>query len=143
MIDTKGFTVIEVVAVLVMIGILSAVVIARSREDSAGRVAARDTIVSHIRYAQILAMKSDTGCGIRFNTDQYWVFKNNSSGDQVTFPGGDALFAIHPDLGTANEVIYFDSWGSPHTSSSLAAARPTGIIGSLGLTLNEDTGFVQ
>ncbi len=141
--DNTGFTMIEIIAVLVIIGILSAVAAPKLMDTGADAVSARDTIVSHIRYAQILSMKSDTGCGIRFNSSQYWVFRNNSPGDQVVFPGGDSLFTIPSDLGTASEIIYFDSWGRPHTSSGLDADRATSAIGSLGLTMTTDTGFVQ
>ena len=134
---------IEIVAVMVIIGVLMAVAIPKMVDTDADVVSVRDTIRSHIRYAQILAMKSDTGCGVRFDTSQYWIFRNNSPGDQVVFPGGDSLFSIPSDLGTANEIIYFDSWGSPHTASTLDSVRATGAIGSLGLTLITDTGFVN
>lgn len=134
---------IEIVGVLVILGILTAVAVPKLVDTDAGSVSARDTIISHIRYAQILAMKSDTGCGVRFNTSQYWVFRNNSPADQVVFPGGDVLFTIPSDLGRANEIIYFDSWGSPHTAATLTASRATGAVGSLGLTMVTDTGFVQ
>lgn len=134
---------IEIIAVLVIIGIVSAVAVQRSSQDNSETVSGRDTISAHIRYAQVLAMKSGRGCGIRFNRDEYWVFRNNSPGDPVIFPGGDQIFSISRDLGRAREIIYFDTWGSPHTAAGLNAPRATGPIGSLGLTMITDTGFIQ
>jgi MSHA pilin protein MshC len=141
--DSNGFTMIELIAVLVILGVLTAVAAPKLIDSGAGSVTSKATIVSHIRYAQILAMKSDTGCGIRFNGSSYWVFRNNTVTERVTFPGGDNEFTISSDLGTATEVIYFDTWGSPNTSADLNSDRATGVIGTLGLTMTTDTGFVQ
>lgn len=134
---------IEIVAVLVIIGILSALALPRFADTSAEGVGARDTLISHIRYAQILAMKSNTGCGIQFTGNTYFIFTDGSPENPVTFPGGDSVFILPDAFGTAAETIYFDPWGSPHTGPGLDSDRPTSVIGNLGLTMITDTGFVQ
>lgn len=134
----------EIVAVVVITGILSALALSRFAGTSAEHVSARDTLISHIRYAQILAMKSNSGCGIKFTGNTYFVFTNRSPENHpVTFPGGDSVFPLPDTLGTATETIYFDPWGSPHTGPGLDSARQTKAIGNLGLTMITDTGFVQ
>jgi type II secretory pathway pseudopilin PulG len=145
--NNKGFTIIELISIMVIIGILGTVVASRVVDDKSESIATKDVIKSHIRYAQIMAMKSNTVCGIDFNTNTYSLFRNNSTADKITLPGNDGTdFPISSSLGTASETIYFDLWGSPHTTSVLmttATMRPTGSIGSLGITMTIDTGHVQ
>lgn len=141
---SKGFTLIEIISVLVILGILGAVTASRVMDNSAESIAARDVIKSHIRYAQVMAMKSNKICGINFNTSTYSIFRNNSTKDRISLPSHDGTdFPISESLGTANEIIYFDLWGTPYKNKTLTKLRSTGSIGNLGITITEDTGYVQ
>ena len=127
-----------------IIGILSAVAASRMGDSQADTVSARAVIKSHIRYAQIMAMTSDTICGIQFSANTYVIFKNGSTSDRISLPGNDGTsFSIPAGLGTASETICFDLWGIPHTSLALTSPRSTGAVGTLGITILADTGFVQ
>ena len=140
----QGFTLIEIIATLVIIGVLGALLTERVFDVQAEAITARDIIKSHIRYSQIMAMKSNTTCGIQFNGNSYSIFRNNSTSDKITLPGNDGKnFPISSKLGTASETIYFDLWGTPYTSIALTSQRHTGTIGNLGITLTKDTGQVQ
>ena len=131
-------------AVLVIIGILGAVVAPRMLNTSAESATAREEIKAHIRYAQIMAMKSNTICGIDFKDNYYVIFRNSDITDNITLPGVDSTnFPISPSVGTATETIYFDIWGSPFEDLALNIQRPTGLIDELDITLTEDTGHVQ
>ncbi len=142
--NVKGFTIIELIAILVIIGVVGAVAAGRFVNNPAESIGAKDVIKSHIRYAQVMAMKSNTVCGIVFNQTTYSLFRNGSTLDRITLPGNETTsFAIPGGLGTANETIYFDLWGAPHTVLAVSSPRPTGAIGTLGLTMIIDTGHVQ
>ncbi len=135
---------IEVVAALVIISFLTVLAIVRYSSVDTESLGSREVIKNHIRLAQILAMKSDNVCGVRFNGFEYWVFKNNSINDKVILANDTvAELPISSKLGTASETIYFDLWGTPYSDSSLSAPRATSVIGSLGISIITDTGFVQ
>ena len=139
-----GFTVIEIIAVILLLGILSVIVVSRNQDLEAEAVGQREVIKNHIRYAQIMAMKSNTACGVQFAGSSYSVFRNNSTADKITLPNKQNTdISIFSDLGSANETIYFDLWGIPYSDVVLTTLRPSGLIGSLGITMTADTGYVQ
>jgi len=142
--NNKGFTLIELISVLVIIGVVGALLAERVLDDQSESIAASHVIKAHIRYAQVMSMKSNTVCGIVFKQNTYSLFRNNSTLDRITLPGNDGTnFPIPAGLGTASETIYFDLWGTPYTNKALTIPRPTGPIGSLGIKMTIDTGHVQ
>ncbi len=75
-----GFTLIEVIAVLVIIGILSIMVSGKISMKNTDLYAIESALKNHIRYTQSKAMLSDTSIwGIRLDTasDEYWLFQTN------------------------------------------------------------------
>jgi hypothetical protein len=83
-------------------------------------------------------------CGIQFKGSIYSLFRNGSLVDRITLPNHTGTdFSIPADLGSTTETLYFDLWGAPYSDAGLTTALPTGLIGSLGLTLSTDTGYVQ
>lgn len=142
--EQKGFTLIEVVCVLLLIGILSAVIVSQTVDFNAEAIGGREQIKNYLRFSQLLAMKSNTVCGVVFDGSDYWVFRNGSTADKITFPhNSGANIPIDPALGTLTETIYFDMWGRPYSDASLVTPRPTGAIGGFGITMYTDTGYVQ
>jgi prepilin-type N-terminal cleavage/methylation domain-containing protein len=139
----QGFTLIEVILVLMIIVILSAFLISKSMNNEPEIVVKREVIKNHIRYSQLMAMKSNTVCGINFNASTYSIFRNGSTADKITLPNQTGTdLSIPAGLGTTTEIIYFDLWGIPYTDLTLTSPRTTGAIGSLGITLTADTGYV-
>ena len=139
----QGFTLIEVILALMIIVILSASLISKTMNNEPEIVGKREEIKSHIRYSQLMAMKSNTICGINFNTSTYSIFRNGSTADTISLPNHTGTsFPILAGLGTAMEIIYFDLWGIPYTDLALTMPRTTGPIGNLGITLTADTGCV-
>lgn len=57
--DRHGFTVVELVFVIVLVGILSTVAIRKLSSSDTSLYEARDQIINHLRYAQHLAMNDD------------------------------------------------------------------------------------
>ena len=78
---------IEVIAVLVILGIISAVAIAKVSSVIAqyNLDSEADVIKGHLRYAQALSMNSTVNWGITFASGSYTIFTNPSS--TVALPG--------------------------------------------------------
>lgn len=137
-----GFTLVEIIAVMVIIGIVGAMVVSRTGSDDSGTVSTKDRIKAHIRYAQILALKSNTVSGIDFNGSNYSIFTNGNTANAVDL-GNGTTFTLPASY---TQTLYFDLWGIPYTAYvSPGSNTPwtTGALGTLGLTLTADTGFVQ
>lgn len=76
----------EVVAVLIILGIMAAVAIARFTDTSADDIAAANTLKTHLRYAQLRAMGDIVDWGISF-TDNSYTLKKNGDDAPVNLPG--------------------------------------------------------
>lgn len=131
----SGFTLIEVITVLVVLGIIGAVAIGATTESRARLVGASEVLCSHLRYAQGLAMNDDLQVwGIRLDTstDAYWLF-SCPAGDacgwnenRTRLPGGDQngqnkvlLNAEGIDIQDINKggsqvTIAFENSGAPY-----------------------------
>ena len=113
---SRGFTVLELIIVLVVIGILAASVSYRfsSTSDVSAEVAG-DQVVADIRYVQMLATgKLEQNPSIRFlqNSSVYQV-----AGRDKSLPAGV--------FGTLNVEIFFDSLGGPFTMSGGTKVYPS------------------
>ena len=87
----KAFTMLELIMVIVVVGILTAIMIPRFSDDKLREAA--DQIISHIRYTQHLAMIDD-----RYDpTNQYWYNERWQIGFwQCT--NGDWYYIVGHDL---------------------------------------------
>jgi prepilin-type N-terminal cleavage/methylation domain-containing protein len=98
----RGFTIIEIIAVLILIGILGAVVISRvtsSREVDL-KVKA-EQVKGHIRFAQMRAMNTTsttTGCnapvGMTASDGKYYMFVNCDANSKVVLPVRKAALVL-------------------------------------------------
>ena len=117
--NNRGFTLVEVTVVVVLIGIIAAVVFARSiSTDQINVVGQVDKIRNHIRYAQSMAMKRNEVWVISFNATQYWL--SDITLNPVKLPGVTTATISLTDLGvsiTGNAfAVYFDPLGIPYHS---------------------------
>jgi prepilin-type N-terminal cleavage/methylation domain-containing protein len=140
----KGFTLLEIIAVLLIFSILAGVVLIRvnSPAELAGRA---EVIKNHLRYAQSMAMLSNHVWGVRFEADQYVLFEEDEA---RLFPGEENPVPLK-DLTASPLTIGFDGWGMP---LDLAANSPLGADAllrisdsesTLTVTISRDTGFVH
>lgn len=161
-----GFTLFEVITVLLILGILSAIVINRWTNLDVEVYTGMDALKTHLRYAQTQAMNRDpnssgnTVMGITYDSsaNQYWLFRGTNTSDILLLPD-DAQFAtadrkINLNLKkiklTGNFPIYFDDRGIPYSSypnTPLASAQTISVSGisgspSLNVTITSRTGFV-
>ena len=151
---SAGFTLIETIAALVLIGILTAVIFSQKNQIDAEFTREIDTLKSNLRHAQL-----------RAQNDVYpWrlVFSSNSSYQlgPVILPGDGFIPSLIPgtqenqrNLGedittTSGTVIHFDSWGRPITETGTFLNSDQNIIlykngVSKTITIVANTGLIQ
>ena len=150
--NERGFTIIEVVAVLILISIASVVIISRSVNiQHIDLVTQMDKVQTHIRYAQTMAMKrSDTIWGIKCDGTDYWLFKTNdpdTGSNQVQFLGENSNKVPMPSMGAF--TLFFDKYGIPYTAytdesdNTPVSASLSIPIGSETFNITPETGFIQ
>lgn len=147
-----GFTLLEMVAVLVLLGIMAAVAVGRMG-DNPGRLAATaETLKVHLRHAQFRAMYSDTTWGIHSTGSGYWLFWGGDTNNKALFLG-ENLETVTPAAGVTIPAftVSFDDWGAPHSAADPATVPPLasslGIVvssgaGSVTITITPNTGFI-
>ena len=152
--DRKGFTLLEVVAVLVIMIIITAVALTRLVSNQNNLVAATDTLTSHLRLAQAKAMNTDaptantsSSWGVSFSSStQYYLFNcANAIGctpatNQKSFPGGGNIIMDLTKQGVQVTngalILAFDRFGTPYSDAALT----TPLAAQLTLTLKDNNG---
>lgn len=145
--NNRGFTLIEVVAVLIILAIVSAVAISRGIDTDAVKAQAEvDTLKGHLRYAQYLAMNDvpPFKWGINVGGSSYTLVRLDTNTNGTTNPynlPGDSSATHNLASGisatvTGNNPILFDEWGSPGTASTSIS------VGGLSITLTPETGYI-
>ena len=143
-----GFTMIEVISILVILGILVAVAISRLTNFDTQVYTGVDALKAHLRYAQTMAMNKDpnvptaapteTIMGIKYDAgaNQYWLFRGTDPNSNILLLPDDSKYVTGDrkiDL-TAKKItiifsngvntIYFDNHGIPYTAYT--DSTPTG-----------------
>ncbi|HQM43956.1 MAG TPA: prepilin-type N-terminal cleavage/methylation domain-containing protein [Smithellaceae bacterium] len=141
--NSKGFTMIEIVAVLIILGIIAAVAI--SRGLSVKDVTAQsevETLKGHLRFAQSRAMNeiSPIKWGIQVNGLSYTLVRN-LSGDNATLdtpaylPGESSATHTSTISGAGSGTVLFDDWGRPSATAITFVGR--------SISITPDTGFIE
>ncbi len=125
-----GFTIVEIIAVLLLFSIIAATVLGRAiSSENIDLTAQVDRIRNHYRYAHSMAMKhGDAVWGFKGAADRksYWIFRldppiadpfgePNLPANKVLLPGEDSL-TVDLDSKGINMLalaIYFDRFGRP------------------------------
>jgi type II secretory pathway pseudopilin PulG len=147
----SGATLIEMIAVLLILGILTAVVITRSINVAAidNRVKT-NRLHSHLRYAQSLAMKQNAVRGVKSNGTSYWLFSGTNpdlTENRRTFPGEGT--SIIDFAGISGFTVFYDGYGRPFSSYTSADTNTALTLqlsiqtGALTSALSPETGYVQ
>ena len=122
--DSRGFTIIEIVVVLVLISIIAASVFQRSiSTDQMNFRSQFDKIQNQVRYPQSMAMKRGEPWGFSCDTNNYWIFTGTNEtivANRRLLPGQtDALISLN-DLGVSMSMggnpftVIFDRYGIPY-----------------------------
>ena len=136
---SSGFTMIEVIVVLVLLGILTAVVTSRISSTSTYELAGEVEVVkTHLRYAQTRALADDENTwGIAFSSASYTLQKDGADAP-TNLPGEDsATHNLPEDISCTTEItVTFDKWGSPGDSNN------TITLDGSDITITQNTGFI-
>lgn len=167
--NNHGFTLIEIILVMVIIVIVSAVIISRSTDLSAGLITQAEIMKTHIRYAQTLAMSAGGSdvFGIKCSTatDEYWLFQGIDPETNILLltddpsydaDGDDRLDLVRKRIQVNSDfTVYFDERGIPYSAYTDATSNtplspdlsivltPAGEAApTQTITITELTGFV-
>jgi prepilin-type N-terminal cleavage/methylation domain-containing protein len=122
--NNRGFTLIEIVVVMVLISIIAAATFSRSiTTDQINFVGQVDKIRQHIRYAQSLAMKGDAIWGIKCFGGRYWLFHYEGSmahvNSPIKLPGEELSLIVLTDKGVLMDAftLFYNQIGVPYKTN--------------------------
>ena len=149
-----GFSLLEILVVLLVLSILSGMVVTRSREGDLNLATEAEILKSHIRYVRHLALVNDVhSWEIRFETDRYGLYRDGSPAG-LAFPGeaastrtlrtGISLALSASESGAAVGNLRWDKWGRPINAEVLLLTMTDAIREqSLNFRIHPETGFIQ
>lgn len=151
----RGFTFVEVIVILIIMGIIAVVAATRMMSTDNSLVTVTDTLTSQLRLAQARAMDSSMeqgtqgSWGIRFiSSTQYHLFHCATAvgcdpaqnANREVFPGADALIMDISGEGVQVTngalVIAFNRFGTPYSDGTLTTLQSN----PLTLTLRDRDG---
>jgi len=157
-----GFTIFEIIVVLLLMSILAATVLGRSLTTSNLDLnSAADTLRNQLRYAQAEAIKlaytEYPVWGMNFTTGGYWLFRGKDTSNKVRLPGVESdevnLAASSIAVSTNFQTVFFDYIGKPYSAYTSKTSN-TPLPGLMKITLTaggqsreititQETGLVQ
>jgi len=155
--NNSGFTVIEIITVMIVMGIITAFAVGRVADNKPELIAQKEVLKVHLRYAQSRAMNSNDSYGIESNGNTYWLFRI-SSANRVYFPGEQSdnidLSALGLSLAMdTGNIVCFNSKGVPYTdfdtdnAGNLQTDDRTLTLSSgsdnESIVITKNTGFIQ
>ncbi|RLA01873.1 MAG: type II secretion system protein GspH [Gammaproteobacteria bacterium] len=145
--NNQGFTLIELVIVLVILSIMAAFALPRMATTDTTVAAQANRLARDLRHAQAMAMNQ--GRTLSFDIQAPASYRVADSGTTVTDPATMGAFQISLDNGVtvAGTDTDFDSLGRPATAGTLISAARVftlnGTARTVIVTLSAVTGFVS
>ena len=136
-----GYTLLELVVVILVIGILAAIATARMMNPSANLPSVAEMIAADLRELQALAMAQGEEITVKLSRDGYRVYQNKQEILDSRFPTD--ISGLHARI-VGRRSVSFNTFGEPSERST----RPI-IIRSenggdeLAVTVEEYTGFIS
>jgi len=139
--DNSGFTLLEIVAVIVILSIISAVVASKFYFSDSNLEAQTEAIKVYLRYAQVRSMNTETIWGIKCDGTDLWLYKDGDITSKVRLPGEDSdnVNLAEKGVSMAEFILSFDSWGKPPGPLTLTVSSPSK---SSTITITKNTGFI-
>ncbi len=119
--NNRGFTIVEIIVVLVLISIIAAAAFSRSiSTDQMNFRSQFDKIQNQARYPQSMAMKRSEWWGFACYGNDYWIFTGTNKdtvSEQRRLPGQEDIKISLTDLGVTMTpfTVIFDSYGIPYS----------------------------
>ena len=154
--NNSGFTLIEVIAIVIVMGIVTAFAVGRVADNKPELIAQTQVLKVHLRYAQSRAMNSNDNYGIETDGNKYWLFRyDGTSVVSVNFPGEgsdidlSALGLTLAMVGGGN-IVSFDSKGIPYKDNfgdiqteDRTLTLSTAALDTENIIITQNTGFIQ
>jgi prepilin-type N-terminal cleavage/methylation domain-containing protein len=111
---SNGFTLLEVICVLLLIGIVTTVVLSRTMDHSVELISEMEVAKGHLRYAQSRAMNSNQSWGINFSGSSY-TLEEDGAASVTALPGlnGAICTLAEGAINSTVNPIIFNQWGNP------------------------------
>lgn len=152
----KGFTAIEIIAVILIIAIVGVVAISRMTSTKTYNVAAEVEILkANLRYAQFRALSdADTAYGannvtwgIKINGNSSYTLQRNGADATTYFPSDNSPTHTMPSgINISGSDVTFDVWGIPVLNGEPLDEDSTITITegatSQTITVTKNTGFI-
>jgi len=146
----KGFTAIEIIAVIFIISIVGVLAISRMTSTKTYNVAAEvEVLKANLRYAQFRALSdADTAYGVNNVTWGIKIYGNSSytlqrNGFDATthLPGENSPTHTMPSgISISGSDVTFDVWGSP-VEENISITITDGATSQI-ITVTKNTGFI-
>jgi prepilin-type N-terminal cleavage/methylation domain-containing protein len=154
-INDRGFTMIEMVMVLIVMAIVGTFIMSRATTIDNELINQAEILKSHLRYAQIKAMNETTvPWGIRIpNAGSYILYRNNAvatdmlPGEKPGAPQTHTLPTTVTITGGVGTTYNFNEWGTPVDAGGAAIASAQTITLTQGtqtstITITRNTGYI-
>jgi len=146
-------TLLEVIAGLIIVGIIAAVAVVNMGDDNSAAVAEADSLAAALRYAQTRAMSDVNLWGVLVESDGYTLRKKSNESpfteSDGIMPGDDSkhLFKAPASVTSGAGTYWFDFRGRPVNSndgSALSGDQSIVVTGNadVTVTITENTGFI-
>jgi MSHA pilin protein MshC len=145
----QGFTLIELVVILLIVGVISAFVTARMSTSVEQTRAVYDQLITQVQYARKTAVAQRRPVFVRIQAAQSRLCYDDGGGcDGVASPTGEVPFsiAIPPAVSVTTATFQFDGLGRPRTSGgALAGTQLIAVTGdgSHQFSVEQETGYVR
>lgn len=122
----RGFTMIELIIVVIIAAILAVMIYARFPNKTSNVYAQAELLASDIRYTQMLAMSTGQRHRIVFNTTNNSYQILNSAGTAIIMPSGQTVTTLGSGIAFSatwsnllpNKLINFDTRGVPYIDTA-------------------------
>lgn len=144
----------ELIAVIVIVGILSVFAMARLNDGFATTRGFYDQLLSQVQYARKVAVAQRRAVFVRVEATQSRLCYSaagacNAGGDGVAGPSGEVPFrvAVPAGVAVAPVAFQFDGLGRYRTAAGAATSAPLVITvagdSTLAFRVEHDTGYVR
>ena len=139
--SNHGFTLIEIIAVLIVVGILTSVAAAIFSSMNDEKLATEVEILkSHLRYAQSRAMMDTASWGIAFSENSYTLQRNGITSTSNLPNDDSSTHNLQEGVVASGSSVAFDNFGSP-VGEGIIITLSAGSDSEQTITITKNTGF--
>jgi len=139
----RGFTLRELIVVLVIVGVISAIALTRTGNDPVMLSTQANQLAGDIRYVQALSMTQGQRYRINLTAGGYTFTRADAGGTPVVHPATGSTAQLNwnsgvtvalPPTNLASNLVAFDGRGAPYTNN----LATTALTSQATITLSKD-----